>query len=128
MYTFTKEKHKNEFKQYTNQLVKQEMEVIERNACCNELITEYINYTGEKPPESCLERLANFILKDHLSCTHPDKLTNEVNPILSNRQQQTRNNKEFTKEAAVLDFIKLKIENKAPHLSKKRIITEHKGD
>ena len=128
LYEFTLEKHKKEFKRYTEELISQDKEVQERNKSCNILITEYINTIGGRPPEECLERLANYILKEHLSSKHPDKVTLEGYPVLSDRQQKTRNNKEFTKETEILDYIKLKRENKFHNLNKRNLTDNTKGE
>jgi hypothetical protein len=128
LYHFTLEKHKKEFKQYTEELILQEKEIQERNESCNTLIMEYVNAIGGRPPEECLERLANYILKEHLVSKHPDKVTNERYPVLSARQQKTRNNKEFSKESEILDYIKLKKENKFHNLNKRNLTDNTKGE
>lgn len=108
LYEFTEENHLEEFKNYAKELITKNMAVNERIDRCNILISRYINNTGQRPPKKYLEYLSNFILKDHLENKNPDKLSSEAYPFLSDRQQKTREGKEFSSEDAILDFIKLK--------------------
>jgi hypothetical protein len=107
LYTFTEDNHLEEFKHFTKELITKNMVVNERIDRSNILISSYINVIGKRPPKKYLEYLSNFILKDHLESKNPDKLSSESYPFLSERQQKTREGKEFSSEDAVLDFIKL---------------------
>ena len=106
LYTFTEDNHLEEFRIYTKELMSKNMVVNERIDRSNILISSYINGIGKRPPKKYLEYLSNFILKDHLESKNPDKLSSESYPFLSDRQQKTREGKEFSSEDAVMDFIK----------------------
>lgn len=62
----------------------------ERMKAMDELIDDYVEQTGERPDGSTLERLANLVLHEELSDSHPDKMTREETPILSDRMQAVR--------------------------------------
>jgi hypothetical protein len=128
LYEFTEDNHQKEFRNYTEELISQNLEVEERIGACNFLLSSYINHIGTRPPEKCLELLANFILRDHLSSRNPDKLSKQIYPFLSDRQQKTRDEKEFAKENSVLDYIKLKKMNNLPGLHKRNKNVNDKGE
>lgn len=54
------------------------------------LTDAYVAQTGKRPDVSVLERLANVTLHEELSDTHPDKITRNEYPILSERQYNLR--------------------------------------
>jgi hypothetical protein len=62
----------------------------ERILLAAELAEEYIQATGERPPITDAERLANLILLDELLDSHPDKVTREEYPFFSDRQLERR--------------------------------------
>ncbi|WP_060210519.1 hypothetical protein [Sporosarcina koreensis] len=56
-----------------------------------ELITESFYATvGQMPSPAQLDRLASFLLFDELSDPHPDKMTREEYPIMSDSQRDER--------------------------------------
>lgn len=73
---------------------------IERMASIESLINEYITATDELPEQLQLERLANEILYEELSDTHPDKVTNNEFPFLSEWQFDRRRGNETKLEVA----------------------------
>ncbi|MCR9040835.1 hypothetical protein QRX25_14765 [Bacillus sp. L381] len=56
----------------------------------------YFDSTGEHPEASALERMANLVLYEELSDSHPDKVTREEYPIMSETQFDER----FKREAS----------------------------
>ncbi|MED4828162.1 hypothetical protein [Bacillus atrophaeus] len=50
----------------------------------------YFDSTGEHPEPVALERMANLVLFEELSDSHPDKVTREENPIMSDEQVARR--------------------------------------
>lgn len=66
----------------------------ERLQASDDLVEDYYAHTELVPDGTALERLATLILRDELSDMHPDKVTREEYPILSDRQLETRDDKE----------------------------------
>lgn len=60
------------------------MEIIQR------LTDEYVEQTGERPDPVALLRLTDITLHEELSDPHPDKMTREEAPILSDRMAAVR--------------------------------------
>lgn len=118
-YKFQKGIYKEQFSDYVGELIEQDLTIEKR---CNEieLLTErYVEFAGKKPNPFELERLANYLLKEHLQDKNPDKITAENYPVLSERQTRSRKSKEFIKDEGILDYIKLKKSNKHQNLNKK---------
>jgi len=65
-----------------------------------ELTERYFAEHGKMPEGTILERLATLILQDELADTHPDKMTREEYPLLSDRQRDTRGRDERSFSAA----------------------------
>ena len=55
-----------------------------------ELTDAYVEQVGKRPDVKHLERLSNVILHEELSDPHPDKMTREEYPIMSERQYAKR--------------------------------------
>jgi hypothetical protein len=64
----------------------------ERSRAVETLIDEYIASTGERPDPAELERLTNAMLHEELTDRHPDKVTREEYPIMSEQQLARRQN------------------------------------
>lgn len=62
------------------------------------LIHRYVEMTGSKPSPAKLQKLTDYILWEELSDPHPDKVTREAYPILSEGQLQLR----YRKEASLI--------------------------
>lgn len=70
----------------------------------------YVEQTGRRPDGTFLERLANVILHEELTDRHPDKMTREEYPILSERQYDLRSKgkrRERRKDGTVLTEVPL---------------------
>jgi len=69
-----------------------------------EAMTEaYFKEFGKHLGSVVLNRLASLILYDELSNPHPDKMTREEYPIMSDSQRDEREEKEFS-ESLMQDF------------------------
>ena len=76
-----------------------------------EVITEaYIEQTGERPQGIQLFRLANFLLLDELTDSHPDKVTRTEYPIMNKRQLKLRHGRELANENDSLNYAKVRKE------------------
>src|SRR6478609_6999258 len=69
-----------------------------RNHLIECLTSAYIEATGRRPETTELYRLSNWILMEELTNPHPDKVTMEEYPILTNRQLKKRKNREVSNE------------------------------
>lgn len=56
----------------------------------NRLTERYFTINDKIPPVAVLDRLATLILQDELADPHPDKMTRNEHPLLSDRQWETR--------------------------------------
>jgi len=63
---------------------------ISRMVFVDELIERYFSENGKIPPPVILDRAATLILLDELSDKHPDKMSRNEYPLLSDRQQKRR--------------------------------------
>lgn len=66
----------------------------DRCASVDKLCEAHYEQLGRMPDSNVLERLASLILFDELTDTHPDKVTREEYPILSDSQLDERENGE----------------------------------
>lgn len=83
--------YKAAFERAVNELIDKNIEDrAARMRAIDDLINEYVNVIGTAPDPVQLERLANYILREELYDTYPDKVTREEYPILSERQLQRR--------------------------------------
>lgn len=57
--------------------------VKDRITNADELIEQYVEQHGQRPPNAILSRLATYILLDTLTDSHPDKMAREEYPIMS---------------------------------------------
>jgi hypothetical protein len=93
--------YKTEFNNVVTALVTQKItDRVERMAVIESLINEYLEATGELPEQVQLERLTNEILYEELSDMHPDKVTNNEFPFLSEWQFDRRRGNEAKLEVA----------------------------
>lgn len=89
--------YKSAFSTAVDELIARRIEDrTERMAAIQALVTEYIDSVGMTPDVDELERLANEILYEELTDDHPDKVTREEYPILSERQLERRRNNEVS--------------------------------
>jgi hypothetical protein len=56
----------------------------------DELIEDYVKATGKVPEPYELERVGSLILREELTDSHPDKMSREDDPIMSNDQYARR--------------------------------------
>ncbi|MCG5252606.1 hypothetical protein [Brevibacillus agri] len=68
----------------------------ERMRIIGALTDEYVASTGERPDGAELERLANAVLHEELTDRHPDKVTREEYPIMSDVQLKLRHDREVS--------------------------------
>lgn len=61
-------------------------------------IKSWLNAQERQPDPSELERLADYILREELTDSHPDKVTREEYPILSETQLSRRHAKEASEK------------------------------
>ncbi|HHT7127809.1 hypothetical protein [Bacillus cereus] len=66
----------------------------------NSLTDAYVEALGERPEPKQLERLADLLLYEELHDTHPDKMTREEYPIMSEHQLARRHSDEVSMKVA----------------------------
>lgn len=74
------------------------IEIESRIEACNALIDAYVNQTGTVPEPNQIQMLANWLLLEELTNTHPDKVTREEYPIMNKRQLRKRYERERCNE------------------------------
>jgi hypothetical protein len=94
MFTFTDD-FKNEFKHYVNVLFMDAKKGFlddrqSRMKKIDSLIESYIAATGQRPDSVQLDRLATLCLREELTDRHPDKMSREEFPIMSDEQYVRR--------------------------------------
>ncbi|MBH0358984.1 hypothetical protein [Bacillus toyonensis] len=108
-YTFeTNGDYKTQFETYVNTLITAQREsdssaISNRDVRAEEiklLIDAYVEVVGERPEPKQLERLADLLLYEELSNTHPDKMTREEYPIMSDHQLSRRHSGEVSMKVA----------------------------
>jgi len=99
-FAFTND-YKNEFKRYVDELFTYAKvagryagydlaDRAERMQLIDELIESYIAATGQRPDSVQLDRLATLCLREELTDRHPDKMSREEFPIMSDEQYVRR--------------------------------------
>lgn len=83
--------YKSAFKRYVDELFARAKrgdlaDRAERMALIDELIESYIAATGQRPDSVQLDRLATLCLREELTDRHPDKMSREEFPIMSDEQ------------------------------------------
>lgn len=88
------------FEQEYNEVISQYVHVLDRitpgqprevrMGILDELIGEYVEQTGQTPPANLLERMTDMVLHEELSDPHPDKMTRNEYPIMSQQQYEKR--------------------------------------
>ena len=111
----------NEFEERVMELSKQSSHISQskRNKIVHELLESFFNYIGEYPKPALLTMLSDYILFDLLKDNHPDKVTREEYPILSERQLQRRTIKQFSAKAQTIDFLNSKFKENLSALNRK---------
>ncbi|MGF1433284.1 hypothetical protein ACQUW6_03370 [Bacillus thuringiensis] len=108
-YTFdTNGDYKTQFETYVNTLIttlrESDSEAISnRDVRAKEIksLTEaYVGAVGERPESKQLERLADLLLYEELHDAHPDKVTREEYPIMSDHQLSRRHSGEVSMKVA----------------------------
>ncbi|EOO19996.1 hypothetical protein [Bacillus cereus] len=64
------------------------------------LTDAYVGAVGQRPEPKQLERLADLLLYEELSDTHPDKMTLAEYPIMSDHQLSRRHSREVSMKVA----------------------------
>lgn len=84
--------YKTEFKKVVTQLEGRTkgMTREQRISLIEQVMDEYVYQTGERPDGSQLSRLADVVLNEELTDRHPDKMTREDYPIMSENQEGLR--------------------------------------
>lgn len=77
-----------------------ELDRIERIKEINALVEAYHDSVGKSPDSAALERMANLIIYEELSDSHPDKMTREEYPIMSETQLSRRKEGKHRKKEA----------------------------
>ncbi|MGX6582870.1 hypothetical protein ACWMNW_15680 [Bacillus velezensis] len=72
----------------------------ERIEAITALSDAYFDSTGDHPEPAALERMANLVLYEELSDSHPDKVTREEYPIMSETQLEERYKREASDKLA----------------------------
>src|SRR5690606_41855481 len=62
----------------------------QRISLIEEVTDAYVNQVGEKPDGNVLYRMGNMILHEELTDIHPDKMTINEYPLISQRQLERR--------------------------------------
>ncbi|HDR7992626.1 hypothetical protein COK77_08075 [Bacillus cereus] len=108
-YTFDiKGDYKTQFETYVNTLITSLREsdsgaISNRDVRAKEiksLTDAYVEAVGERPEPKQLERLADLLLYEELHDTHPDKMTLEEYPIMSETQLSRRHSGEVSMKVA----------------------------
>ncbi|PFZ38014.1 hypothetical protein COL77_26040 [Bacillus wiedmannii] len=100
--------YKTQFETYVNTLITSLRErdsgtISNRDICAKEiksLTDAYVGTVGERPEPKQLERLADLLLYEELSNTHPDKMAREEYPIMSDYQLSRRHSGEVSMKVA----------------------------
>jgi len=87
--------YKSAFKRYVDELFARAKrgdlaDRAERMALIDALIESYIAATGQRPDSVQLDRLASLCLREELTDRHPDKMSREEFPIMSDEQYVRR--------------------------------------
>ena len=87
--------YKSAFKRYVDELFARAKrgdlaDRAERMQLIDELIESYIAATGQRPDSVQLDRLATLCLREELTDRHPDKMSREEFPIMSDEQYVRR--------------------------------------
>jgi len=83
--------YKKAFEEAVNEIIEKDIEDrAERIRAIDALIDEYVYAIGSAPDPVQLERLSNYILREELYDTYPDKVSRDEYPILSERQLARR--------------------------------------
>lgn len=83
--------YKTEFNDAVTELIEQRIQPREKRIqAINALIDEYVTVIEKVPCGRQLERLTDEILREELTDTHPDKMTREEYPIMSDNQYRRK--------------------------------------
>lgn len=97
---FTIGKHTEQAHDYVSALIdeayKRTTTPQERVSKAEELTEAYYEQIGLQPAESVLSRLAWYIVFDEMTDSHPDKMSREEYPIMSEHQSDVRRKREHT--------------------------------
>ncbi|WP_271750054.1 hypothetical protein [Bacillus paralicheniformis] len=77
-----------------------EFDRIERIKEINALVEAYLDSVGKSPDSTELEHMANLIIYEELTNPHPDKMTREEYPIMSETQREERIKSEASEKLA----------------------------
>lgn len=77
-----------------------------RVAEVDQMLEEYYEVTGDKPPGNVLEKMGNYLLLDTLRDRNPHKAKHSEYPVYSKYQQKLRRNKQILMGDDKLDWFK----------------------
>lgn len=86
----------SEFKRFKNSKTSRQ----HRINFTEQLTEKYFSQHGKMPATSVLDRMASLILQDELADRHPDKMSRNEYPLLSEDQQRVRYGDERSLKAA----------------------------
>lgn len=93
--------YKAEFSVNVTELIERSItDRTERMAAVQELIDAYIDSVGKRPDGAELERLTDYILREELTDPHPDKVTRNEYPFMSDWQLDLRRDREYSLDLA----------------------------
>ncbi|MDA1545843.1 hypothetical protein [Bacillus cereus group sp. TH253LC] len=100
--------YKTQFETYVNALITSLREcnfnaisnIDVRAKIIKSLTDAYVGTIGERPEPKQLERLADLLLYEELSNTHPDKMARKEYPIMSDHQLSRRHSGEVSMKVA----------------------------
>lgn len=83
----------------------------QRISLIEEVTDAYVNQVGEKPDGNVLYRMGNMILHEELTDIHPDKMTINEYPIISQRQLERRRGKRERRKTSGTAIIEVPIKH-----------------
>lgn len=93
--------YKERFRDVADELIEENIkDRNERMKRIEQLVTEYVFDTGEKPDSGVLDKLANYILREELTDPRKNKSRIEEYPFFSEYQLARRENRELPEKAA----------------------------
>lgn len=93
---FNKDGYKDVFEAKVNELLATKTseglppDVAWRIYASDVITSAYVEQTGKTPDGNQVQRLANWLLLEMLSDSHPDKVTREDYPVMTKKQLKTR--------------------------------------
>lgn len=98
---YTNQDAHNDITAQFKQFKRSQTDRVSRITFSNSLTERYLEVNGKIPPVTVLDRLATLILQDELADKHPDKMTRNDYPLLSDSQADLRYSGERSMNAAM---------------------------